>query len=73
MTNELIIAIIGTLILIAWLNILDKRIVNAEDQIKSLRRDTKELMEELENREKKYIEPQKNCVESEKIHRAVKI
>ena len=51
MTNELIIAIIGTLILIAWLNILDKRIVNAEDQIKSLRRDTKELMEEQDKRE----------------------
>lgn len=55
MTNELIIAIIAILILIAWLNILTTRISEAEGQIKSLRRDTKELMEEQE----KYIEPQK--------------
>lgn len=57
MTNELIIVTIGALILIGWLNILTTRVSDAEDQIKSLRRDTKELMEELENREKKYIEP----------------
>lgn len=73
MTNELIIATIAILILIGWAQILTTRMSDAEEQIKSLRRDTKELMEELENREKKYIEPQKNCVESEKIHRAVKI
>ena len=51
MTNELIIAIIGTLILIAWLNILTTRMSEAEEQIKSIRRDTKELMEEQDKRE----------------------
>ena len=54
--TEVTIAIIFA-IMIIWLNILSSRMGDAEDQIKSLRRDTKELMEELENREKKYIEP----------------
>lgn len=51
MTNELIIVTIAILILIGWLNILTTRMSEAEEQIKSLRRDTKELMEELEKRE----------------------
>ena len=63
---DLIIAAIAILIVIAWLNILTTRMSDAEEQIKSLRRDTKELLEEQEKLQKKYIEPQKNCVEPQK-------
>lgn len=39
------------LVMIIWLNILSTRMGDAEEQIKSLRRDTRELIEELEKRE----------------------
>jgi|GEM_PF-3988566 len=60
MTNiEIIISTIAVAIVIAWLNILTTRMSEAEEQIKSLRRDTKELLEEQEKLQKKYPEPQK--------------
>ena len=59
MTNELIIATIAILILIGWLNILTTRMSEAEEQIKSLRRDTKELMEEQDKRERIKIMEEK--------------
>lgn len=51
---EIIISTIAVAIVIAWLNILTTRMGEAEEQIKSLRRDTKELLEEQEKLQKKY-------------------
>lgn len=64
MTNiEIIISTIAVAIVIAWLNILTTRMSEAEEQIKSLRRDTKELLEEQEKLQKKVPRATKNYIE----------
>lgn len=64
MTNiEIIISTIAVAIVIAWLKILTTRMSEAEEQIKSLRRDTKELLEEQEKLQKKVPRATKNYIE----------